>query len=287
LRIQRILVAVCLPLLLTAGARAQSLVANSGFDRDLNGWLLQQGNAVWTSNDAEGSPLSGSLLATPAGSGNPASLLSACFPATPGSYTLSFKHYLPQASSNTATVFLHWYSDDSCSHLVGNSTSLGSNFPGPPWQTIDTQSIGLDLIAPAGTQSAAVQVLAYAQSYFDDFVVQRKGSCPSDNCLNNNRFAVTVRWTTGNLNGSGREVKLTSDSAYFWFFDPSNVELVVKVLDGCALNNNYWVFMGGLTNVKVDITITDLATGATRTYTNKEGQAFQPIQDTSAFATCP
>jgi hypothetical protein len=29
------------------------------------------------------------------------------------------------------------------------------------------------------------------------------------------------------------------------------------------------------------------ATGATRTYTNKEGQPFQPIQDTAAFATCP
>lgn len=28
-------------------------------------------------------------------------------------------------------------------------------------------------------------------------------------------------------------------------------------------------------------------TGAVRTYTNPQGTAFQPIQDTSAFATCP
>lgn len=48
-----------------------------------------------------------------------------------------------------------------------------------------------------------------------------------------------------------------------------------------------WVFAGGLTNVKVDLTITDMANGASKVYHNPQGTAFQPIQDTSAFATCP
>jgi hypothetical protein len=65
------------------------------------------------------------------------------------------------------------------------------------------------------------------------------------------------------------------------------VEAVTKVLNGCPLNNRYWVFAGGLTNVRTVISVTDTQTGATKSYINPQGVAFQPIQDTSAFATCP
>lgn len=47
------------------------------------------------------------------------------------------------------------------------------------------------------------------------------------------------------------------------------------------------MFAGGLTNVKVDLTFTDTATGAAKTYHNSQGSAFRPIQDTTAFSTCP
>ena len=57
--------------------------------------------------------------------------------------------------------------------------------------------------------------------------------------------------------------------------------------DGCGLGGHYWFFAGGLTNVKVVITVTDTQTGATRTYNNPQGQAFLPLQDTAAFSTCP
>ncbi|HEX5715648.1 MAG TPA: hypothetical protein VF179_05775, partial [Thermoanaerobaculia bacterium] len=82
-------------------------------------------------------------------------------------------------------------------------------------------------------------------------------------------------------------VPLTSDTGYFWFFGSTNVEMIIKVLNGCGANNRYWVFAGGLTNVRVRITVTDTLRGVTKQYTNPQGTAFQPIQDTSAFATCP
>jgi hypothetical protein len=47
------------------------------------------------------------------------------------------------------------------------------------------------------------------------------------------------------------------------------------------------VFAGGPTDVNVVITVTDTQTGATKTYTNPQRTAFRPIQDTSAFASCP
>jgi hypothetical protein len=63
--------------------------------------------------------------------------------------------------------------------------------------------------------------------------------------------------------------------------------MVVKVLNGCGLNSRYWTFAGGLTNVLVNLTVTDTQTGAVRTYSNPQNQAFLPIQDTSSFSTCP
>ena len=63
--------------------------------------------------------------------------------------------------------------------------------------------------------------------------------------------------------------------------------MVVKVLNGCGLNQRYWVFAGGLTNVKVTLTVTDMSNNTVKVYTNPINTPFQPIQDTAAFATCP
>ncbi|HEX9148110.1 MAG TPA: SBBP repeat-containing protein [Thermoanaerobaculia bacterium] len=104
-------------------------------------------------------------------------------------------------------------------------------------------------------------------------------------CLNNGRFKVQTQWTTPQgQSGAGQAVGLTSDTGYFWFFSSNNAEIVAKVVDGRALNSRFWVFAGGLTNVNVVMTVTDTLTGAFKTYTNPQGVAFQPIQDTSAFA---
>ncbi len=103
-------------------------------------------------------------------------------------------------------------------------------------------------------------------------------------CLNNSRFRVTASFQSPAGSGTATAVPLTGDTGYFWFFSANNVEVVIKVVDGRAVNNRFWVFAGGLTNVNVIITVTDTQTGATQTYINPQGIAFQPIQDTGAFA---
>jgi hypothetical protein len=106
--------------------------------------------------------------------------------------------------------------------------------------------------------------------------------------LSNNRFKVDVTWhTSDGKKGTGNPVALTGDTGYFWFFNSSNVEMVIKVVDGCGFGGHYWVFAGGLTNVRTTITVTDTMTGKFRTYINPQGVPFQPIQDTSAFSQCP
>ena len=106
-------------------------------------------------------------------------------------------------------------------------------------------------------------------------------------CLNGGRFAVRAFWR----NRAGTEdlaarIPLSADTGGFYFFDPTNFELLVKVLDGCAINQHFWVFAAGLTDVEVDVLITDTFTGEVRTYHNEQGQAFAPVQDIDAFGGC-
>ncbi len=110
---------------------------------------------------------------------------------------------------------------------------------------------------------------------------------PTALCLGSGRFLATASWRNDDgATGQGTAVSITADTGYFWFFSPENIEVVTKVLNGCTLNERYWVFAGGLTNVEVSLSVTDTETGETRTYVNPLGTAFRPIQDASAFRAC-
>jgi SdrD B-like protein len=86
-------------------------------------------------------------------------------------------------------------------------------------------------------------------------------------------ISANVVWRDGRGgSGTGKPVRLTKDTGYFWFFDPDNVELVVKLLDGRPVNGNWWFFYGALSDVEYTITLTDEETGATKTYHNPAGQ---------------
>src|SRR5262249_1019283 len=102
-------------------------------------------------------------------------------------------------------------------------------------------------------------------------------------CLQGSRFQAEVAWTApGFGSGTGQAVALTRDTGYFWFFASSNVELVVKVLDGRAVNQHFWVFYGALSDVAYTLTITDLQTGAREVFTNPQGQ-LASVADITAF----
>ncbi|MBW8877731.1 MAG: hypothetical protein JF614_22410 [Acidobacteria bacterium] len=104
-----------------------------------------------------------------------------------------------------------------------------------------------------------------------------------------NRFKVEVTYdaTPGNGTGPGSVVLESSQSVKFTFFNPGNIEIILKVLNACVPPfNKWWVFAGGLTDVGVAIKVTDTTTGAVKNYTSTKGTLFQTFADTSAFA-CP
>lgn len=120
------------------------------------------------------------------------------------------------------------------------------------------------------------------------------GSCePSDTalCLINDRFRVEVTWdNTARIPGSQGDGHVRTvesvegdDTGFFWFFDEDNIELVVKVLDARVINNNFWVFYGGLSDVEYHITVTDTATGNMLPFDNTLGD-FCGAADTTTLS---
>ena len=102
------------------------------------------------------------------------------------------------------------------------------------------------------------------------------------------RWQIGATFATGTSGGAGHAVELASlgvsHGGLFWFFDGTTPEVLLKVLDGCAVNQHFWVFSSATTNVGFTVTVTDTHGGGAQVYTNQNGKAAKPIQDTGAFA---
>lgn len=152
-------------------------------------------------------------------------------------------------------------------------------------------------VAALGARLAAVITGRLTGSALIDNVIaacrwQSLEPCQRDQdtaCLfGNGRFQVEVDWRDfSGATGDGMIVRQNNREAEFWFFSPSRTELIVKLIDSCSEFDHFWVFAGGLTNVEVNLTVTDTQSGVVKSYDNPLGRPFQPIQDTAAFATCP
>ncbi|MCG8457975.1 MAG: GDSL-type esterase/lipase family protein [Holophagales bacterium] len=106
-------------------------------------------------------------------------------------------------------------------------------------------------------------------------------------CLNGKRFAVEADWRDfDDLEGRGLAHDITDDTGYFYFFQETNVELVVKVLDARTINGNYWLFYGSLSNVEFELRARDTETGDQVVYQNPLGE-FGSRADVNAFPQPP
>lgn len=160
---------------------------------------------------------------------------------------------------------------------------------GASWQAMNSGLTNLEVISLAIDSTGDFIHAATVSGVFDFQLAPP--TCAKDAhtlCLNGGRFSVSASFSEapGALPVQATAVSLTNDTGYFWFFDPANVEMVVKVLTGCSVNGKYWVFAGGLTNVGVEWNVTDTLTGSSQSYSNAAGTPFQPIQDSSVFP-CP
>lgn len=276
-----------------------NLIANGGFANDTAGWL-HDADVVWSSDDAGGNPASGSLEIRndedgPVGDED----AEQCFALGPGTYDFHADFRLIGTTPlGTANVELKLYSAAGCPDPQQvDSRVLAVGTAREAWTPL--QAIGVDI--PAGVASAKLKletiktgagtlVGRYDRVSFAAQGVPGGVCSPAANvlCLRDNRFQVTADWVTGlGTSGAGVAVPLTSDTGSFWFFDVTNLEMMVKVLDGCPVNGRFWVYAGGLTDVGVTLTVTDSQTGAEAVYQNPLGSPFLTITDVNALDACP
>ena len=116
-------------------------------------------------------------------------------------------------------------------------------------------------------------------------------------CLAEGRFEVQAHWKNHLQEGdfgiaTSVPIGVSDESGMFWFFSSSNIELVVKTLDGRGINGHYWVYFGALSNVEYWVTVRDTESGGRRTYHNPPAEncgqsdtmAFVPAAASSASA---
>ncbi|HEX4954896.1 MAG TPA: hypothetical protein VF017_16015 [Thermoanaerobaculia bacterium] len=102
-------------------------------------------------------------------------------------------------------------------------------------------------------------------------------------CLLDSQYFVEVDWEDfQGATGQGQTVPATSIGGYFTFFDPANIELAVKLIDGRAVNGHFWVFYASLTSVPFTLRIKDAGGNVVAEYTNPSGN-MASVADVEAF----
>jgi hypothetical protein len=69
----------------------------------------------------------------------------------------------------------------------------------------------------------------------------------------------------------------------FWFTNPTNPEMLLKVLKGCESNDHFWVFYAAGTNFGLTTTVTDTQTGRIWSKDNPDRVLAPPVADVFAF----
>ena len=112
-------------------------------------------------------------------------------------------------------------------------------------------------------------------------------------CLLGGRFSATLAWDDGSgakpaLVAAPRAPGEGSSSGLFHFYasDPSNWEVLVKMIDGCSTNGRFWVLVSASTGFGWELVVTDERTGATRSWRHPLDGKASGLSDFEAFASC-
>ena len=127
-------------------------------------------------------------------------------------------------------------------------------------------------------------------------LVPRVACIPNANtlCIDNQpgdrRFEVAVFFNTaqgGKPMGFGTAIPLGSlnvpSGGIFWFTNPENPEMLIKVLNGCPTNGHFWVFYAAGTNFALDVDVHDSVTGRSWTSVNPDLSQAPPVADILAL----
>ncbi|MDQ6892028.1 MAG: hypothetical protein M3167_05040 [Acidobacteriota bacterium] len=149
------------------------------------------------------------------------------------------------------------------------------------------------VVASAGKTPFAASATAYSTEV--PLVARIAPTAATDTLILNaaHPFAITLTARdTGRTGNVGTGVAIPENDIFGFFSIPaitgssSNPEVFVKIIDGRSLNGNYWVFSNGLSDLEYTLTVREVATGRTKTYSKTFGNSNAcGTFDTAAFAS--
>ena len=112
--------------------------------------------------------------------------------------------------------------------------------------------------------------------------------------ISSHPFDVTLSATDPRTGATGQGQVISQTDIYGLFSIPDitgnagNPEVIVKMVDASGIGQSYWVFFGALTDLTYTLTVTEVATGHTKTYHNAQvGSTVCGQFDTSGFDFIP
>jgi hypothetical protein len=282
-----------------------NLLRNADFDQDTRRWSTTDSSEMplrfsgWASIE---DPVRGGgslVLVTTFEAGAHSAVQ--CVAVEPGvDYAVSAR-MLNSTSSTEGNLVIVWFARPSCDEVIASESAFIVSGEAD-WQQRSSQ-----LIAPPSARSALIspQVVdlsagdELARIFYDDLHFGPSGveafDCAFEAfCIDgqpgDRRFAIGSSYQTslgGGSSGTGQPVPLRpleiDRGLAFWLFSPDNPEILIKVLDGCAINGNFWVFYSATTNVGFQIQVSDRASGRQWIRNNPDGTTALPQQDVEAF----
>jgi hypothetical protein len=188
----------------------------------------------------------------------------------------------PVTPGDTLTITHTWSGPGVLFFDAGNGAFGSSGNCGGVYETIGTSP-------PLDVQVRGTMGIEIDQEDQTNACIKSDTVLCIENHLGDGRFQVTVDFDHSGAAGTGQASLGTLGIARggsFWFFSQDNPEILVKVLNGCAINHKFWVFLTAGTNVGFTVRVKDTLTSASNTYVNADNVAAVPVQDTSAFP-CP
>ncbi|MXW01235.1 MAG: hypothetical protein F4X59_06810 [Holophagales bacterium] len=104
-------------------------------------------------------------------------------------------------------------------------------------------------------------------------------------CLQDGRYEATLEWTKSDGEaGTARVARpRTTDSGLFYFFSYNNWEVLLKVLDGCTVNQHHWVYAASATDLGLRLVVRDTVSDQEKVWTKEPGSPAPAITDAGAF----
>jgi hypothetical protein len=187
------------------------------------------------------------------------------------------------------------------------------------WEPVESAAVQIERREPGGVFREIATVAAAANAFTDSglpggavfqYRIRAEGSAafskiaagatdglttPCDEtrnlCLNNGRFEAAVQWRSPAVESDrdSKRVQLpeTPSSGLFAASAQEDPQVLLHVLDRCAVNGHYWLDFAALTSVEFTVKVRDTQTGRTRVYFNPAGSTPAPVRDLEAFAACP